>query len=231
MVDLVSSNEARGVVLILDTLKKFTDLMQKREATDFGIISRSFVSAGGTLICLAHTNKHKSPEGKSVYSGTSDIRDDSDCAYIIDKIEGKMFGDEVAVEFVKDKSRGDVVDRISFSYRKHPGQSYAELLDTVKRIDSQKLSQMKEVAKVNQQAKDDSEIIDAVRDAIKGGVKSKSAIIKKVADETGISHSKIRRVMAARTGTLYSSGHRWIFNKGAHNKQEYELVSPTIMTL
>ena len=35
--------------------KKFTDLMDKRMSTDFGIIARGFVSAGGTLIALAHT--------------------------------------------------------------------------------------------------------------------------------------------------------------------------------
>ena len=96
MVDLAETGEARGVIIILDTLKKFTDLMHKRDASEFGIISRSFISAGGTLICLAHTNKHKNAEGKSIYSGTSDIRDDSDCAFIIDKVEGGLFQDDIA---------------------------------------------------------------------------------------------------------------------------------------
>ena len=118
MIDLVNEEQARGVTIILDTLKKFTDLMHKKEASEFGIISRNFVSSGGTLICLAHTNKHKNAEGKSVYSGTSDIRDDSDCAFIIDKIESSIFDEEVVVEFVNDKARGDVVDRVSFIYSK-----------------------------------------------------------------------------------------------------------------
>ena len=60
MIELAETGQAKGVIIILDTLKKFTDLMQKKEATQFGIISRGFVAAGGTLICLAHTNKHKS---------------------------------------------------------------------------------------------------------------------------------------------------------------------------
>ena len=139
MVQLAVTGEAKGVVIILDTLKKFTDLMHKRESSEFGRISREFISAGGTLICLAHTNKHKNAEGKSIYSGTSDIRDDSDCAFIIDKVEGGLFQDEAAVEFVNDKARGDVADKISFSYSKKQGQSYADLVNSVKRLDDQKI--------------------------------------------------------------------------------------------
>ena len=224
MVELVASHEAHGVVIILDTLKKFTDLMQKREATEFGNISRSFVSAGGTLICLAHTNKHKNADGKSVYSGTSDIRDDSDCAYIIEKVDGKLFEDEVAVEFVNDKSRGDVVDQVRFSYAKKHGQSYFDLIESVKRIDEEKLSEMKIAAKVTKQLEEDGDLIDVICGAIRGGITSKSALIKHVADETGITHAKIRKVLAERTGTVHSLGHRWDFTTGAHNKQEYCLT-------
>jgi len=227
MVELVASHEAHGVVIILDTLRKFTDLMQKREATEFGNISRSFVSSGGTLICLAHTNKHKNADGKSVYSGTSDIRDDSDCAYIIDKVNGKLYEDEVAVEFVNDKSRGDVADRVSFSYAKKHGQSYFDLIESVKRIDDAKLSEMKVAAEVTKQLEEDGDLIDVVCTAIRGGITAKSALVKYVADETGITHSKIRRVLAERTGGIHSLGHRWNCTTGAHNKQEYCLTLPT----
>ena len=57
MAKMADDGSARGAVIVLDTLKKFTDLMDKRMSTDFGIIARGFVSAGGTLIALAHTNK------------------------------------------------------------------------------------------------------------------------------------------------------------------------------
>jgi len=227
MTELVADKQARGVVIILDTLKKFTDLMQKREATEFGNISRSFVSAGGTLICLAHTNKHKNAEGKSVYSGTSDIRDDSDCAYIIEKVDGKLFEDEVAVEFINDKSRGDVADQVSFSYAKKYGQSYFDLIESVKRIDEGKLSEMKVAASVTKKLEEDSGLIDAICSAIRVGVTTKSALIKNVADETGITHAKIRKVLAERTGAIHALGHRWNCTTGAHNKKEYCLTLPT----
>lgn len=226
MTDLVADEQARGVIIILDTLKKFTDLMQKREATEFGNISRSFVSAGGTLICLAHTNKHKNADGKSVYSGTSDIRDDSDCAYIIEKVDGTLYEDEVAVEFINDKSRGDVADKVSFSYAKKHGQSYSELIETVKRIDGEKLSEMKVAAKVTKQLEEDAELIDVICSAIMNDITTKSALIKYVADETGITHAKVRKVLAERTGVTHSLGHRWNSTTGAHNKKEYRLTLP-----
>ena len=89
MSEMGHGGTARGAVFILDTLKKFTDLMDKRAASEFGQVARGFVSAGGTLIALAHTNKHPDAEGKRVYPGTSDIVDDSDCCFVIDKVSSE----------------------------------------------------------------------------------------------------------------------------------------------
>ena len=228
MIDLAETGEARGVIIILDTLKKFTDLMHKKESTEFGIISRSFVSAGGTLICLAHTNKHKNAEGKSIYSGTSDIRDDSDCAFIIDKIEGSIFQDEAAVEFVNDKARGDVADKVSFSYSKKSGQTYADLVSSVKRLDDQKIGNLKSDAEHRRKLDEDQDLITAVCKSIKVGITSKAAIVKNVNEETGIPQSKIRKKLIDRTGLRYDLGDRWTVNIGAHNKNEYVLLDPFV---
>ena len=227
MIELSETGEAKGVVIILDTLKKFTDLMHKKEATQFGIISRGFVAAGGTLICLAHTNKHKSADGKSIYSGTSDVRDDSDCVFIIDKVEGRLFEDEIAVEFVNDKARGDVADSVSFSYAKRHGQTYTELIESVQRLEGDKLAEMKSSAAIAKKLEEDQEAIAAICKAITSGVTSKSAIVKNVGDETGISHKMIRRILAEREGSMYSLGHRWQVEVGKHNKSTYSVLAET----
>jgi len=138
MKKLAGDDQAKGVVIVLDTLKKFTDLMDKRLASAFGEVARQFVSAGGTLICLAHTNKHKDADGKGIYSGTSDIVDDSDCVYVIDKVstEDNGVSSTHTVEFNNIKARGDVDSTAAFSYQKQVGQSYEELLNSVKRVGS-----------------------------------------------------------------------------------------------
>ena len=230
MIELAETGEAKGVVIILDTLKKFTDLMQKKDATQFGIISRGFVAAGGTLICLAHTNKHKSADGKPIYSGTSDVRDDSDCVFIIDKVEGHLFEDEIAVEFINDKARGDVAGSVSFSYSKQHGQTYADLVESVQRVDSEKVAEMKSSLAITKKLEEDQEVILAICKAITSGVTSKSAIVKNVGDETGISHKTIRRVLAEREGTMYSLGHRWTVEVGKHNKSTYSVLAEIYST-
>ena len=51
-------------------------------------------------------------------------------------------------------------------------------------------------------------VIVAICKVITAGVTSKSAIVKNVGDETGISHKTVRRVLAEREGSVYSLGHR-----------------------
>ena len=228
MSDLAIANEAANVVIVLDTLKKFTDLMDKRVASQFGNIARGFVAAGGTLITLAHTNKHKDSQGKSIYSGTSDITDDGDCFYIIDKIGvDKGFGTErYTVEFTNDKNRGDVAGTVGFSFEKRVGETYADLLDSVKRLSSGEIERSKVAKEVQAELDDDADLIAAVADCLGAGINTKSAIVKKVRESTGDSNDRVRKLMAKRTGTFYELGHRWTVIKGANNAQFYQVLPP-----
>lgn len=110
---------AQGCIIVLDTLKKFTDLMDKKEASAFGRAAREFVSAGGTVIGLAHVNKHKDFEGKSVHAGTTDIKDDADCVYILDDV-GQAGGEQV-VMFRNEKDRGDVAQTAYYAFASKDG--------------------------------------------------------------------------------------------------------------
>lgn len=226
MIDLAESGEAHGVVLVLDTLKKFTDLMQKKEAANFGNISRGFVSSGGTLVCLAHTNKHKSGDGRSVYSGTSDIRDDSDCVYIIEKADGSQVDGISSVEFVNDKARGDVADRLSFSYKRFSGQSYRDLIASVQCIDAVEMGWRRLKSEMAARLEEDTPYIEAICAAIESGITSKAKLVSHVNSETGLSHNKLRKLIADRTGTDYGIGHRWSLSVGSHNTSTYALIQP-----
>jgi hypothetical protein len=59
---MTESGDTQGVIIVLDTLKKFTDLMSKKLCSQFGRIIRRFVMKGGTVISLAHTNKNPDQE-------------------------------------------------------------------------------------------------------------------------------------------------------------------------
>ncbi len=213
MAQLATSKEAKGAVIVLDTLKKFTDLMDKKESSRFGEVARTFVSAGGTLICLAHVNKNKSCEGKSVYSGTSDIRDDADCAYMIELLsenEGPS-GIKRTVEFENIKARGDVAVSQAFQYTRMKGAEYASLQDSVKRI-SKKDAQLSESMCANAAA------IEAIKAAIENGQSNKSSIESFVTSTSEVSHRDVRRVLDRYEERL------WKKSKGANNAYIYSLI-------
>ena len=84
---------------------------------------RSFVSHGGTVIGLGHTNKHKNPEGKSVFGGTSDITDDADCYYVIEELQTNAT--TKTVRFENHKSRGDVDKTATFTYTNEKVSNYS----------------------------------------------------------------------------------------------------------
>ena len=228
MQKLVGSGEARGVVLVLDTLKKFADLMDKTAASGFGATAREFVSAGGTLICVAHTNKHKDSDGKGIYSGTSDIVDDSDCVFIVDKISNE--GNEVSrvhtVEFTNKKARGDVASTAMFTYVRRTGETYSGLLKSVKRIESADADAVKEAAERNTQLERDGEIIQAITNSIKQGVVAKSELIKSAMADTAASKALVKGVLERWTGSNYGDGHRWAYTAGDHNKYSYLITTP-----
>ena len=223
---LIAQKKARNKIIVLDTLKKFTDLMDKKSASEFGNIAREFIAAGGTLICLAHTNKHKDADGKGIYAGTSDIVDDSDCVYIIDKIGVDDLTGKHVVEFTNIKARGDVHTTASFEYTRDAGQTYQQLLDSVVRMDSQAVEVVKKKTAIEKQLELDEELIDAIRDCINAGPLPKNEMISKINKDSGFTHKQIRQVLRRYTGYNYANGARWAEAKGDKNKSIFTLLHP-----
>jgi len=75
---LDSSVDLSNAVYIIDTLKKFTNLLSKEALKDFLIFMRKLVARGATVCLLAHANKYPDAEGNLVYEGVGDLRSDVD---------------------------------------------------------------------------------------------------------------------------------------------------------
>ena len=71
-------NDLSNVILIVDTVKKLIDVLDKRLAKEFFALMRKLTAKGMTIILLAHTNKHKDENGLPIYEGTADMRSDVD---------------------------------------------------------------------------------------------------------------------------------------------------------
>lgn len=95
-------------VIVLDTLKKFGDMMNKTKSKQFNSLLRTLTTKGITVICLAHTNKHDDKEGKPIFEGTGDLRNDFD--ELIYLISVRNPDSTITVSTLKDKTRADIRD-------------------------------------------------------------------------------------------------------------------------
>jgi len=219
MQKMIEADTAKGKVVILDTLKKFTDLMDKKAGSEFGEIARGFVAAGGSMIALAHVNKHKDAEGKSVHAGTTDIKDDSDCAYIVEVVSKN--GDTKTVQFENIKARGDVAETAAYQYTRKEGQTYFELLDTVKAVSDEEVGKGLAIEKRQQFLDDNRGVINAVVGCIKGGITLKSELIKEVMDRTAETKRVVSKVLLQCAGE--GGGKFWNVEHGERNAHHYRL--------
>jgi hypothetical protein len=196
---------AKDVILIVDTLKKVTDLMDKQRASKFTEVIREFVAHGGTFLGLAHVNKKPGPSGKSVFAGTTDIRDDFDCAYVIDVCDnGKESGTRV-VEFTNEKRRGSVADIVRFSYRTGAGVSYMDVFESVVMVDNLH-------GGGGGMPTDDSEAISIVEHSIRTGHCRKAELLKAMMKYAGLSRRASETIL-----------HRYTGSEGTLSKWNYEV--------
>ncbi len=218
---MVASENARGKVLILDTVKKFTDVMDKKTSTEFGKVIREFASHGGSVIMLGHTNKHRGSDGKVIVAGTSDLVDDADCVYRLDAAENKTTG-ETTVMFENIKSRGDVAQTDSYCYRRVDGQGYQGLLSTVRLATDDEVNSARKATAMEMLLIKNNEVIFAILDSMKSGIKLKTEIIKDAAERSVVSKGVVKKVLVQHTGDNFVAGHRWKLTIEANNAHVYK---------
>ena len=104
----IADGDFSKVVIVLDTLKKFGDMMNKSKSKQFNSLLRTLTAKGITVICLTHTNKHDDKDGKPIFEGTGDLRNDFD--ELIYLISVKSPDGTTTVSTLKDKTRADIRD-------------------------------------------------------------------------------------------------------------------------
>jgi hypothetical protein len=225
MLQIIAGDSARGKVIILDTLKKFTDLMNKKAGSEFMELARGFVSKGGTMILLAHTNKNRDSKGKVVFGGTSDVPDDSDCVFILDEVSKSDTTKYVVFE--KFKSRGNVAEKLGFSYSIKEVKNYQDLLDSVKIMDDSEIDK----AENDKSIADDYPAIDVITQAMNRGITSKGELIDYAHQLSKISKRQLSAVLKKYIGTDPSDGSLWSESSGSKNAKSYTLFRSPIPQL
>lgn len=220
---MIQDNATRGKVIILDTAKKFTDIMDKKVSTEFGKVIRQFVMHGGSVIMLAHVNKHRDSDGKLIFAGTSDFVDDMDCVYLLDVIK-KTASNEITVLFENKKSRGDNTQTASYCYQRIEGQGYNGLLATVREASKDDVGQAKKEAAIEEALQRNHEAINAILDSMADGIFLKTEIINDASERSVASKQTIKKVLIQHTGENFIAGHRWTLtiDKADNNAHIYK---------
>jgi hypothetical protein len=219
--ELVSKNQCRDVVIILDTLKKFTNLMDKSQSSRFSKVIRPFITKGGSLVALAHTNKNPNASGQAVFGGTSDLVDDSDCVYTITSVASDKT--QRLVKFVNLKRRGNVLGEAGYSYKMGDGLTYTDILLSVSAVDPEQVA----LKQQSEEVKTDAELIEGIKSCIKVGINTKMKIVKSIKTKLSISNRSALNVLEKYTG-IDSAKHIWNFQVVNHGAKAFYLLETSI---
>lgn len=178
-----SDVDLSNVVMIFDTLKKFTDLMSKGGTRAFFTLMRSLTQRGATVLLLGHTNKHRGPDGKLVFEGVGDVRNDVDELFYIEAGDKDADG-SVILTIKPDKARCAVRE---VSFRLNTTTMHAEQLPQPVDVAA--------MAADRRQREQDAELIDAVRATLAGGGLLHTELIKRVCADTSRSRSVVAQVV------------------------------------
>lgn len=83
-----SDADLSDVTIVIDTLKKITDVISKRTSAAIYKMLRSLTGRGATVICLGHCNKYPDAQGYPIYEGTGDLRSDFDELALLHGMKG-----------------------------------------------------------------------------------------------------------------------------------------------
>lgn len=222
----IKADACGRMVIILDTLKKFVSTMDKNDARIFNIMVRTFTQAGGTLIALAHTNKNKDADGKSIAEGVGDFQSDFDCAYTIDKAPAITEGATRTVIFENTKLRGPNTMKVTYEYDAGEKKSWHRRFQSIKRIGAEEAKAAEENALADAQKDQDAPIIAYITSQLEDGPKSRTSLIaNNLGGDTG-SKAQREKVLDRYCGAAWGSskGQKGGLNYFIREKQEGNLV-------
>ncbi len=216
---LVKQGQADGTILILDTLRRFVDTLSHDGVKEFGMFTRKFNSAGGTIAALAHTNKNKTVEGKRVLEGVQGIANDADAVYIgdVQTVEqGEKTDQTVTFEATPDvggKVRGDNDRHVSYSFSRIKGEDYQTTLDTVKKVDQDDVEQQREHISVLESLRKNEPVFPVITSIIQSGICQMTQVINAAMGELDMPKHTVRNIimthMQQKTWQTYDQGYRW----------------------
>lgn len=194
-------SDLKHVVIIFDTMKKLTNMIQKAGVALLMRKLRLLTGAGATVVLLGHVNKFRGPDGIDVFEGTGDIENDCDqLIYFVPHHDDEG----VLVSSVCDPSEGRGKMRAliePMSWRIHPDRSVTR--------QSEYTDVMTLEREASQEA-DDCEDIEAILEVM-GQAANQSEIVKRCGNDHGISRRQVLKLLGR------YDGRKWHSNPMSHH--------------
>jgi len=216
----IANGRAKGTCVVIDTAKKFVDLMSKKESSQFGKLCRAYTIAGGTVVLIAHVAKNRNADGSLRYQGTTDFREDCDAMYMAELLVAKSDKTENVVKLTRSKSRGPNPQTIAYAYASDPELGYEARVASVHQIDADDLDSYVPA----KETVSDPLVMDAIVQLIREGrAEGKMKLAKAASEMTGVSHKAAISVLDQYTGETPGT-HLWVATRGPRNVQIYHLI-------
>ena len=209
MVDLINKQQAKGKVVIIDTLIRVCDTNSRQDIINFSKTCKRFTDLGGTVITLAHANKHLDKNGIPVLEGVGLIRNNANCVYYLQKFDD-------IIKMVNIKKRTHVPLEVTFQIGKDLG--YTDLFNSVCQLTDEQATELFRDRKLDQLAKDHATIVETIKETILNGEDQRTALAKAVYDNTGEYKKTIYDVLDDLEGKL------WKMTRGPNNSKIYSLT-------
>ena len=207
---MIEENIAKGKVIIIDTVKKVVNLMDKAQVADLMKQLKIFTHAGGTVILIAHANKHPGPDGFPVLEGVGDLKNDADCVVRVQRHKD-------IITLSNEKSRSYV--ELETIFQTSETKDYKLLMHSIKQLSGQDAIDLKQQREQECFKEDNCRLIETIIEMIGLFPVQKTKLVKALIEDTGLS----RRVIVTTLELL--EGDLWDLEKGPNNSKNYSLRS------
>lgn len=216
----VADGTASSLCFVLDTLIRFVSDSDKGSQRAFTSLVQKFIGAQGTVIGLGHTNKHKGSDGKSIYGGTSDIRNSFSQSAMLELMT-EPDTTERRVRFKNDKLRGMAKVSTCYAYTHGDHKNWIERVQTVRRVDEQETNQIHEQLVAGEELKADQPVVDYIISELKRGAQAKTDLIQNNPDASTGSKAQRAKVLDRYCEGNNKFGYEFWRKETRYNRFEY----------
>ena len=205
---MINENVAKDKVIIIDTVKKIVNLMDKAQVADLMKHLKNFTHAGGTVILIAHANKNLGPDGLPVLEGVGDLKNDADCVVRVQRHKD-------IITMSNEKNRSYV--ELEAIFQTSETKDYKSLMYSVKQLSGQEAIDLKLQREQECFKEDNCRLIETITEMIGLFPAQKTKLVKDLIEDTGLSRKAIVDILELLEDDL------WDLEKGPNNSKNYSL--------